>query len=260
MHPYLPGIPWVHTYGVCVLAGVVLAWLVARSLARRGGMEVSEIDLMLPLVAGAGIVGACAFGWLTQMVGGGEGTVLFGSLLLATAAGIGYAIMRRIPLGVLGDVVAAPVALGIACGRVGCFSAGCCYGEVTHWMGVSFPRHSFAWEHQRAAGMIGEAAARSLAVHPVQLYEAAAMLGLAMLLAGNFPRRRVSGELFLWLGIGYPAVRFGLEFLRADNPAVAFGLTFSQVVSVAVLLAATTTLVMRRAMAERLRLRVVAAA
>jgi phosphatidylglycerol:prolipoprotein diacylglycerol transferase len=256
MHPNLLGISWVHTYGVCVLAGVVLAWLLARLLARRGGVDVSEIDLLLPLVAGMGIAGAYLFGWLTQILGGGEGTVLFGSLLLATAAGIGYALLRRIPLGMLGDIVAAPIALGIACGRVGCFSAGCCYGQVTHWMGVHFPQHSFAWEHQRAAGLIGEAAAESLAVYPVQLYEAALMLGLAIVLAGRFSRPRLSGELFLWLGTGYALVRFAMEFLRADNPALAGGLTFSQVVSLGVLATATLTFIARRAMADRLQLRV----
>jgi phosphatidylglycerol:prolipoprotein diacylglycerol transferase len=265
MFPYLPGLAGVHTYGACVLVGVVLAWLLARYLARRGSVEPSDIDLLLPLVAGTGIGGAYVFGWLTQVVVGGAddasgaGTVLFGSLLLATSAGIAYALARRIPLGRLGDVVAGPVALGIACGRVGCFAAGCCYGETSRWIGVCFPRHSFAWEHQRAAGMISDAAACSLAVHPVQLYEAALMLALAVLLAGCFSKRRVTGELFLWLGIGYAAVRFGLEFLRADNPPVAFGLTFSQVVSAGVLGTALATLVLRRRLAERLQLRVATA-
>jgi len=36
--------------------------------------------------------------------------------------------------------------------------------------------------------------------------------------------------------VGYAVIRFGTEFLRADNKLYAFGMTFSQVVSVYILL------------------------
>jgi phosphatidylglycerol:prolipoprotein diacylglycerol transferase len=223
-------------------------------------VERSDLDLLLPIVAGTGLAGAYLFGWLTQMAVGAAapvGMVLFGSLLVATAAGIVYALLRKIPLGRLGDVVAAPIALGIACGRMGCFLAGCCYGKQAAW-GVKFPRHSFAWEHHVHEGMIDASAACSLAVHPVQLYEAGLMIVLAAVLLVTFRRRRVAGESFLWLALGYGAVRFGLEFLRADNPPAVLVLTFSQAVSLMVLAIAGATLAARRMLADRLELRMVA--
>ena len=77
-----------------------------------------------------------------------------------------YARLRKMPLlGVL-DLCAAPVALGHAIGRLGCFVAGCCYGKPTSlpW-GVTFTSPIAA----RISGT-----PLDVSLHPTQLYEAAA--------------------------------------------------------------------------------------
>jgi len=242
-------------YGVCLIAGILLAWLLARSLAKGTGVHGSHVDLLVPVIMAAGIAGAYAFGSWTDFLTASpaNGTVLLGSLLLATAAGIGYALLNRIPLGLIGDIVAAPIALGIACGRIGCFAAGCCYGTPVHspLPAVRFPQNSFAWRDQVARQLLA-GGTESLPVHPVQLYEAGAAMILAILLCWNFRQRRLSGERFLALAMAYPVVRFFLEFLRADNPGIYRGLTFSQLASIAVLGLAVGTLLMRRRLAMRL--------
>jgi prolipoprotein diacylglyceryltransferase len=66
------------------------------------------------------------------------------------------------------------------------------------------------------------------------LYEAALATGLCAYLT----LRRVSrkpGDISLLLLAGYALIRFGTEFLRADNKIYAWGMTFSQVVSVYIL-------------------------
>ena len=70
------------------------------------------------------------------------------------------------PLLAVLDVVAAPVALGHAIGRLGCFAAGCCYGKPTSlpW-GVTFT-NPFA---ERISGT-----PLNVSLHPTQLYESAA--------------------------------------------------------------------------------------
>ncbi len=78
-------------------------------------------------------------------------------------------------------------------------------------MGVHFPAGSFAYLDQVRAGLIdAERAGESLAVWPVQLWESAGCLVLAVVLWRIFERvrrgRRVSGEAFLALGIGYCGV------------------------------------------------------
>ncbi len=264
MHPWLIHFPPVPTYGLCALVGVLLAWGIARILARRVRVEGSLIDLLIPVAVGAGLLGAYGFGSWTDAVTeeAVHGQVLVGSLICATVAGIGYALMMRIPLGVLGDICAAPVAAGVACGRLGCFFAGCCYGKISAgrywWDGVCFPKGSFAFLDQVQRGWIEAGAKESLPVWPVQLYEAGLCLMLAGGLMWGFRRRAVSGERFLYLGIGYAVIRFGLEFLRADNPVVGWGLTFSQIGAVVLMATALVTLGLRRKFAEGLGLRVAA--
>jgi len=262
MHPWLIHFPPVSTYGACIVIGLALAWIWARNRAPRAGVSPSHIDLLMPVLVGAGLLGAWLFGaWTDEATGNeGSGAVLVGALLIATAGGIAYAVSTRIPLGVLGDICGAPLALGIGIGRLGCFFAGCCYGRVSDpQFGVRFPRDSFAFLDQVHRGLLPPDAPQSLPVYPTQLYESGLCLLLALLLWGLGRRVRVSGEQFLWVGIGYALLRFMVEFFRGDNPAVVqlgqAGLTFSQVAAVGILLLAAGTGVVRRRFAGRWGLR-----
>ena len=122
-------------------------------------------------------------------------------------------------------------------------------------MGVHFPVKSFAYVEQVRTGLIDAQARESLAVWPVQLWESAGCLVLAVLVWRFFARvwrgGGVSGEAFLALGMGYAGLRFCLEFARADNPAVLGGITFSQVGAVMIGVAALVTWWVRRRMAGR---------
>jgi prolipoprotein diacylglyceryltransferase len=89
----------------------------------------------------------------------------------------------------------------------------------------------------------------------VQLYEAVLCLFLCLVLARGFQNRKISGERFLMLGIGYSIIRFSLEFLRADNPPVAFNLTFSQGICGLVIIVCAITLLWRRRFADARSLR-----
>jgi phosphatidylglycerol---prolipoprotein diacylglyceryl transferase len=228
MAPWLLHDPPVSTYGVCLVLALVAAWLWARARTRRTAIEPWRTDLLVPTLLAFGLLGAWLFGRLADSLAGttDHSSVLVGAMLVSTAAGIVYALFSRIPLGLLGDILAPPIALCIALGRIGCFCAGCCFGKVcaqpTPLTAVSFPPGSFAarFHHPTAA---------SLPVYPVQLYESAACLLLALFLwrcrVSN--RRGITGQKFLTLALSYAAIRFCSEFLRADNPPI-HGLTFSQ--------------------------------
>ncbi|TVR50613.1 MAG: hypothetical protein EA421_16910 [Gemmatimonadales bacterium] len=100
-----------------------------------------------------------------------------------------------------------PIALAHGIGRVGCFLAGCCYGEF-----------------------IGESSVR----HPTQLYEAGGLFVLTGAL--SVQQRRYAHLLVPVYLLAYATLRFGVEFLRADDRGEWLGLSTSQWISLALIL------------------------
>lgn len=90
--------------------------------------------------------------------------------------------------------------------------------------------------------------ARSLPVHPTQIYSAIDGLVLCWFLLAYYPYRRRDGEVFAWLLTIYPVTRFLIEIIRDDEGAVwPTGLTISQNVSLLCLgLAALLWIYLRR--------------
>jgi phosphatidylglycerol:prolipoprotein diacylglycerol transferase len=81
--------------------------------------------------------------------------------------------------------------------------------------------------------------ARSLPVHPTQLYSAIHAGLLAWFLWSWYPFRRRDGEVFALLITIYPISRFLLEIIRIDESAVfGTGLSISQNISLALLASA----------------------
>lgn len=78
--------------------------------------------------------------------------------------------------------------------------------------------------------------AKSLPVHPTQLYSALDGLIIGAFLLAYYPFRKRDGELIAWLFTLYPVTRFLIEMIRDDEGAIAgTGLTISQNVSLALL-------------------------
>jgi phosphatidylglycerol---prolipoprotein diacylglyceryl transferase len=255
MYPWLLHHPPLSTYGICLVLALGAAWLWARARARHAAVAPWRIDLLVPILIASGLLGAWLLGRLTDALTGMavHSSVLVGALLLSTAAGIVYALFSRIPLGILADILAPPLPLCIALGRIGCFFAGCCFGKVcaqpTLLTAVTFPSDSFAAVFQRQS-------AASLPVYPVQLYESAACFLLALFVWRwrHADRRGITGQKFLVVGLSYAAARFGIEFLRADNPPIA-GLTFSQWGTLVIAALSAATWILRVRYQERWHLR-----
>lgn len=161
-----------------------------------------------------------------------SGFVLYGGLLAGTAAGVVYTLMRREKLTRIADLAAAPMMVGIALGRIGCFLNGCCWGKpTTGFPGVRFPETSNTWsEFDRL--FPGQAASHPL-LHPTQLYETGATLGFFFLLTWfDRKKKRNEGETIMLAGVCYSIWRFLIEFVRADDRPPLFGtLSYSQSLS-----------------------------
>jgi len=194
---------------------------------------------------------ADCFAWARFWSGG---LTFYGGLFAAIAAGVWSA--KRDGLGMLYalDLAAMAVPLGLSVGRIGCFFAGCCFGAPTSSaIGVVFPPVSDASVAQAKLGIIASKSAWSVPVHPTQLYESAGALVIAAIVAFRVrPRRARDGEPFLAFCILYAALRFGLEFLRADERGGQLGLSTSQWLSVVLVVGAgVLTHALRRAVSAR---------
>jgi phosphatidylglycerol:prolipoprotein diacylglycerol transferase len=180
------------------------------------------------------------------------GLAYYGGLVGGTALAVRVLHKDGLPLVRVADATAPGVALGLFSGRIGCFLAGCCFGLPTDGpLGVVFPPWSPASEAQFRAHQLSHPSLPSLAVHPTQLYEAAGCLVIALALFAwhrrGAPRDGYASLAFL---AAYAVLRFGLEFLRADDRGLYGGLSTSQWISV-VLLAACAVVGRRISLSAR---------
>lgn len=162
------------------------------------------------------------------------GLAYYGGFLFATAFGLYYLRRHRIPMWKFTDIAGYCIPLGLAFGRMGCFLNGCCFGKpTTSALGVQFPGHGAAWRAQVDAGMIPAAATHALRVHPTQLYEAGACLGIfAFTYFWLRPRKRFDGQVFFTFMLLYAFARSVIEILRADDRGVLWSIiSTSQLIS-----------------------------
>ena len=132
----------------------------------------------------------------------------YGGLLGAILWTMLYTYFQRMPTLAVLDLMAAPVALGHAIARLGCFAAGCCYGKPTSvvW-GVTFT--------DPTAGKIS-GTPLGVRLHPTQLYESVAEFLNFGLLAWLGMKRRATGQIIGAYFILYGIERGTIEFFRGD--------------------------------------------
>jgi prolipoprotein diacylglyceryltransferase len=256
------------SYFTMAAIAALLGAILAIRRARREKLDVAAvIDAILGAYVGAvagGIVFPIILDLAAQLFAGRTprlrwaGMVAYGGFLFGVLGA--YVALRRrgtVSIGAFLDLVAAPVGLAIAIVRLGCFVAGCDYGEVTSLpCAIRFPAGSPAWHDHVRAGLVPSWRGESLPVHPSQLYEA--LLGVAIFvgatLAARRPRRpTLPGERFVAVMVAYAVGRFALESLRGDvSRGLAFGLSTSQVIGLIVVAGAIGWIVLRRRRAAAL--------
>lgn len=256
-----------------LVVALFACWFYARTRAGAYGVGASHVDLAVPLLFAVSLLGAEIITFISPRDAEFAGVILhgdsrfrlFGLLLVGAPALFIYSRLTGIGFRRLADLFALPVLLWLAIVRLGCFMAGCCWGDLISepagfasiadprlgrqvlslpWLpadllplAVSFPVESFAWQQHMALGLIGPGALASLPVHPVQLYEMVLLLLLIVTLRGWESRRMPGGMLALTALAGYGVLRLLVEFLRADNPLLAAGLTLNQWICIFLIIA-----------------------
>ncbi|MDD4077175.1 MAG: prolipoprotein diacylglyceryl transferase [Bacilli bacterium] len=118
------------------------------------------------------------------------------------------------------NIIIPGVVLAHACGRLGCFTAGCCYGRPTNSIfGIYFP-----------AGTNAYIDGLRVPVHPTQLYEVFFLIVFFFVLV-YVPK--VKDYKFSSYLIGYGIFRFILEkYFRGDRRGLLFNLPPSLILSI----------------------------
>ena len=231
MYSHFDATSWVTPYGLVFLAAITLAWWLTRRNAKSVSIDPSHIDLLMPLAVSAGVVGGTV---IALMLSSDDGirVHLFAVVGVGAAALFVYSRFTKLPSLRLLDVFALPVVAALMVHRIGCFLAGCCWGDIVGGglpaMAVQYPPGSFAYEQHVDAGLIDPDALSSLPVHAVQLYEAGLLLVMLLVLSRVPWRRLAAGTITILTVCSYVLIRFFLEYLRADSEVVLGSLTVVQ--------------------------------
>jgi phosphatidylglycerol:prolipoprotein diacylglycerol transferase len=223
MHPvlfHIGSLP-IYTYGVLVATGFLVGLFYARFQASKVGLNPDLVwnfaiyGILIALVSSKLWLLASEWDYyvanpsqiLSIATWQSAGT-FYGGVVGGIVWTIVFTRITKLPVLAVLDLCAAPLALGHAIGRIGCFVAGCCYGKPTSlpW-GVRFTSPIAA----RIAGT-----PLNISLHPTQLYEAAAELVNFLLLVWLGTRQKFSGQLIGAFFILYGIERGTIEFLRAD--------------------------------------------
>ena len=176
------------------------------------------------------------FAWAAFWAGG---LTFYGGLLGAAAYAVYFLRRERFPFLVAADMAGFVIPLGLAWGRMGCFLAGCCFGNVCHlpWA-TRFPAWSPASEMQARTHQIAHEGLTSLPVHPTQLYESLGSLAIAIVAyLVIVPRKRYHGQVFVFFVVAYSVLRTLIEMVREDDRGGVLGLSTSQLISIAMIVA-----------------------
>lgn len=210
------------TYGVLIAFGFLAGLAVASRLARRSGLDPDRVTTMAVVLLLSAIVGAKVFmfvdnwsyyganpGRLFTLSALRSGGVFYGGLLTALAVAYYYTRRHRMPWFATADAMVPGLAFGHAIGKVGCFAAGCCWGQTSNaFWAVMFTdpdAHSFT------------GVPLNLTLHPTQLYEAFGTATIGLVLLWLFSRPHRSGAILGSYLVLYSGFRFGVEFFRDDS-------------------------------------------
>jgi phosphatidylglycerol:prolipoprotein diacylglycerol transferase len=203
MHPVLLEIGSfpLGTYGLLLAIAFFAGTGLARRQAKLDGLAPAAItDLAIAMLISA-ILGSKLLMVVVDLINGTPlrevfslgtlraGGAIHGGIIAATA--VFFWKLRKgqgLPLRITGDALVPGVALGQAIGRLGCFSAGCCYGTESHLPWATTFTNPIAFTFSGTP--------LGVPLHPVQLYNTLANLGVMAVLLLARPKRTFQGQVF----------------------------------------------------------------
>ncbi len=270
----------INTYGLLMAVSFIVGFYVMSRLAARDGLDKNRVyDLGLWVLA-ASLVGSKVLMVITEwddfyrdnprqifsLDFFRSAGVFYGGFIGAVLASVIVMRIYKLPWWRTADAFAPGIVIGQTIGRLGCFSAGCCWGKPTSaFCGVHFSDKGHEvtgvptivshltdsgqrdfWS-QKLGGMLAP-----LHLHPTQLYEAAATLVIFGVLMWLSYRRKFAGQIVLAYALLYAVARFVIEFWRDDPRGSLFGLSTSQLIALVLFVGALVLMIQRTRSAKPL--------
>lgn len=241
-------------YGIIIAAGMMAAMLICTSLAKKAGLDEDSFFNTVILGIVLSVLGAriyyVLFSWdqykdnLLDIFNIREGGLaIYGGVITAVLVMWIYSRRKKISLGLLGDIGSIGIILGQIVGRWGNFFNREVFGTYTDSLfAMQLPVKAV-----RASDLTQEILDHTalingvefIQVHPTFLYESIWNLGVLLVMALVYRKKRFNGQVFLiYLG-GYGLGRFWIEGIRTDQlliPGTAWPV--SQVLAAAMVAAA----------------------
>jgi len=220
MHPILIkffGIT-IYTYGFMFALGLGLAIYFSILTAKKENINPDKLSDMIFWTVITGIIGAKLLLVITnpEMLKSSEafmdilrsGGTFYGGIVFGLPFAVWYAYRKKLPLLKISDIIAPYIALGHSLGRLGCFSAGCCYGRATNsFLGVMF-KNPIAHENTGVP--------LYTKIYPTQLMESILNFLNFIVLLIFYRKKKYDGTVLILYVMNYAVIRFFMEFFRGD--------------------------------------------
>ncbi|HLW72488.1 MAG TPA: prolipoprotein diacylglyceryl transferase [Candidatus Babeliales bacterium] len=227
----------IHSYGLFIALGIVVSIIAIRRNERfkQMSLENSYIDIIVVSVL-AGCIGGRLlaivsepflyphwYDWFAFWQGGFSA---LGSILGVITVVPLYLKKINVPILPLFDLVSIYMPLLQSIGRLGCLTAGCCYGAATHNI------YAIVYTNPHTL------APHNISIHPTQLYSSAILFFIFLFM--YFVGQRIckkNGELFALYLMLVSSERFFVDFWRADRIMIGNFLSFHQLVALTIIIA-----------------------
>lgn len=231
----------IHTYGVLTAIGLLVGFYVGLYFAKKEAINEKNYENLFILTVFGGIVGARIayiiehkedFGSFLDFFAIWNGGIdWFGGFIGGLLSALIYIKLKNLSLLKIGDIAGISIPIGHFFGRLGCTSAGCCYGKPVspdspfRDIAIIFPNNPHCLAPQ------------GIPLYPTQPAEALGNLTIFFILFFIYRKKTFDGQILSFYLILYGLERFLLEFWRGVTPPLPYiGLTWNQVITLLMVL------------------------
>ncbi len=223
----------IHMYGLMIGIGFAAAYFICCLRAKKKGLSEDIIwGILLCALAGA-LIGTRLLFYLVSLPQILEtpsilwnfknGYVVYGGIIFGVLFGYLYCKRKKVSFLQYFDLVMPSVSVAQGFGRIGCFFAGCCYGQQTDsWFHIIYTHSNFA--------------PNNIPLIPTQLVSSAGNFIIAGILFWYDSKTEKDGTVGALYMILYSIGRFIIEIFRNDFRGEWGGWSTSQLISVFILL------------------------